>query len=243
MHRIYVPSKNISLHKIILRDKKQAHHLKDVLRLRAASEVIIFDQEGREYLSILEELSSQGIVFAIKSRLERRRNNISLTLACAIPKAGGMDEIVDKLTQLGAERIIPLLSQRVVVRMDKQKKAARQERWEKIALSASRQSQRNTLPVIEPVREMEEFLCREHSFDLKLIPTLAGERRGLKQVISGCRPRSIIILIGPEGDFTAEEVEAARKKGFIPVSLGDLVLRVETAALAVASFIRLYAES
>lgn len=97
--------------------------------------------------------------------------------------------------------------------------------------------------VIESVKNLVEVLSSKDEYDLKLIATLSGQRRILKELIAKSKPKNILILIGPEGDFTGREVRLARKAGCIPVSLGKLVLRVETAAVAIVSFIRLYEDS
>ncbi len=128
-----------------------------------------------------------------------------------------------------------MVSQRVIVRIDQTKGVQRQKRWEKIALSASKQSQRNTVPVIDPITDFSELIGKAQEFDLKLIPNLLGERKTLKEVLSGINPRSVLVLIGPEGDFTPGEIKSAIKSGFIPVTFGDSVLRVETACLYIAA--------
>ena len=245
MHRIYSPAQNISGNKIIIENKDQVHHAKNVLRLKENEEIMIFDDKGNEYYSILEESSPKGMVFRIKKKKDSIPNlsKVKLTVACAIPKDSRMDKIIDKLTQIGVDRIIPLETERVVVRLDKHKRILKQERWKKIALNASQQSQRNTLPILEPVKNMEEVITNARAYDLKLIPTLEGKREGLKDVIVKNKPKNILVFIGPEGDFTPDELKLAKKSGCIPVSLGNSVLRVETAAVAVASFIRLYYEN
>jgi len=245
MHRLYCPSQNISDNKIIIDNKDQVHHAKNVLRLKVNEEVVIFDDEGNEYRSILEESLPKSMIFQVKDKEKFILNpsKIKITVACAIPKDSRMDEIIDKLTQLGAQRIIPLETERVIVKLDKHKGILRQERWKKIAFNASLQSQRNTLPILEPIKNIKQLLSDSGSFDLKLIPTLTGERKPLKEILKESKPKNILVIIGPEGDFTTEEVNSAIKMGCIPVSLGDLVLRVETAAVAVASFIRLYYEN
>ncbi|MCX5706225.1 MAG: RsmE family RNA methyltransferase, partial [Candidatus Omnitrophica bacterium] len=149
-----------------------------------------------------------------------------ITLACAIPKKAKFDDIVDKLTQLGSARIIPLKTERVIVKLDNHKEALRLTRWRKIAQAASQQSKRSDIPVIEPPKDLEDLLTQSQDFDLKLIPTLEGRRKTLKEIFSKIQPRNILILIGPEGDFSAKEIAMALKSGFIPVTLGDLVLRI-----------------
>jgi 16S rRNA (uracil1498-N3)-methyltransferase len=236
MHRFYCSSKFITQDKINISDKEQIHYLKDVLRLKTGDAAVIFDENGNEYQASIEKLSLQAIVLQIKKAYQSAEaKRIMVAVACAIPKKSKIDDIIDKLTQLGVDRIIPLLTERVIVKLDKEKKSRRQSRWEKIALAASQQSQRNTIAVIEPVKDFKEVLVESRGYDLKLIPTLAGERKNLKEVLANSHPKNILILIGPEGDFSPQEVSAAVNAGFIPVTFGDLVLRVETACVYIAS--------
>jgi len=225
-------------------NNEQFHHARDVLRLKPGDRLIIFDDKKNEYRVILERESHKSLVFNIthKEKPLSTALGIKFTVACAIPKSSHMDDIIDKLTQLGVGRIIPLETERVIVKLDKHKRLLRQERWNKIALNASQQSQRNTLLVLEPVKKIEEFLLDSGGYDLKLIPALIGNRKPLKEILRNHKPKKVLVMIGPEGDFTPQELELAVKAGFIPVTLGHLVLRVETAAVAVASFIRLYYE-
>jgi len=243
MPRLYVSSQNISGNKITVVDKKQLHHLRDVLRLKVKEEVIVFDNQGHEYIAEIDNLSPQRMILKIKEKKKNiMRDTTKITIACAIPKKSKLDDIIDKLTQLGVDRIIPLETERVIVNLDEKKKAARLTRWRKIAQSSSLQSQRNNLPIIDPVRNLKEVISGAQEFDLKLIPTLLGERKTLKEILQKSQYKNILIFIGPEGDFTPQEVTLARQAGCIPVSLGDLVLRVETAAIAVVSFFRFYAD-
>jgi len=205
---------------------------------------VIFDEQGNEYLTELENISLSCLVFKIKEKRKfKPAKQVSLTIACAIPKKSKIDDIIDKLTQLGVDKIIPLETERVIVKLDKHKKITRRKRWEKIAQVAAQQSQRNTLPVIEEVKNIKQLLAESKDYDLKLIPALIGQRKTIKEAIAMHKPKNILVLIGPEGDFTAQELNLAVKAGFIPVTLGDNVLRVETAAVAVAAFVRLYENS
>lgn len=241
MIRLYISYKGIHNGKMCIRDGNQVHYLKGVLRVKPGEKIILFDEEGDEYAAEIKDLLPRSIILSVKPALERSRlGNLKFTIACAIPKKSKMDDIVDKLTQLGADRIIPMETERVVAKLDRDKKILKVERWRKIAQSASLQSQRNTIPVIEEVQDIKAVLGNSSAYDLKLIPALEGNRRHLKDMLSRFKPRNVLIFIGPEGDFTYEEIELAQNYGCIPVTLGDLVLRVETAAVAVASFIRLY---
>lgn len=240
MHRFFVSFQNISSDKIIISDKSRLHYLKDVLRLKVKDKAVAFDEKGNEYSCLVEKVLPATVILQIKGKASgREQKKFSLTIACAIPKKSNMDDIIDKLTQLGVDRIIPLKTKRVIVNLDERRASLRLERWRKIAQSASGQSQRNALPIIEPIKDIKAVFLESRGYALKLIPTLTGERKTLREVLRIHQPASILVFIGPEGDFTDEEIDLAKLAGFIPVSLGNLVLRVETAAVAVASFIML----
>jgi 16S rRNA (uracil1498-N3)-methyltransferase len=236
MHRFYIERVNGDT--VSITDAGQLHHLKDVLRLKVTDGVVIFDSDGNEYAGIISVIERKQAVIKVTALKPARRNQMKLTIACAIPKGDRMDDIIDQLTQLGVARIIPMATERVVVKLDDARKEARLKRWRTIARNAALQSQRNTLPLIEPVTDVADVVSQYQDYDLKLIPNLEGERRFIKDVLADAVPEKILILIGPEGDFTPEEVELALGAGFIPVSLGDTVLRVATAAVAVASYIK-----
>ncbi|MFA5725940.1 MAG: RsmE family RNA methyltransferase [Candidatus Omnitrophota bacterium] len=252
MHRFFCPVSNSAGDKIIIGDKDQAHHIKNVLRLKEGEKAIVFDEKGNEYNCIISGIGNK-IYLDVKGKISsgQKMAKIKLTVACAMPKKARMDDIVDKLVQLGVNRIIPLKTERTIVKLDKPKEASRLIRWRKIALSASKQSQRNDLAIIEPVKSFEEEIALSAEFDLKLVPHLLGARKSLKVILDKFFRKiepppfipKILVLIGPEGDFSAREVQLAIDSGFIPITLGDLVLRVDTASLAVASCIELYAQN
>jgi len=215
--------------------------MRDVLRLKKSEKIVVFDERGREYECVVEEISGQPNLRITRKLLSQNRpKEMQITVACALPKKASMDEIVDKLIQLGVHRIIPLNTARVVVKLDLEKSIAKMRRWQKIALNSSQQSQRRNLPIIEPLKSLTGILENDaDQFDLKLIPTLVPKgRKPLKGILAKTKAKSVLVLIGPEGDFTPEEVALARKYGCIPVTLGDLVLRVDTACLAVVSYLR-----
>lgn len=252
MNRFFCSRSDIANDKIIIKDKSQAHHIKNVLRLKPGKKAEVFDEKGNEYNCEIREVKDE-IFLDIKNKImaDKINRRIKLTVAVALPKKSKLDDIIDKLVQLGVERVIPLKTERVIVKLDKDKEAERIERWKRIALSAAKQSKRNDLAIIEPVTDFQEVISQSPGFDLRLIPCLEGERKSLKDVFDqfqtgfGIPNRvwnlKVLILIGPEGDFSGKEVRLAGEAGFIPVTLGDLVLRVDTAAIALAGFVSLYA--
>lgn len=241
MQRFFVSSKDRQADKLILNDLKIIHHARDVLRLKAGEMLTVIDQKGTLFECRIEELSDKAVLKIIKETLPGLEDKMRISVACAIPKRAKMDDIVDKLTQLGVEEIIPFICERVVVVMDKKKRHLRWERWRKIAESASQQSQRSRIPIIGEPCDFKDVLKKADDFKLKLIAAVCVDKSdSLKMRLDKTDADSVMLLIGPEGDFTPGEIELAIKKGFLPVSLGDTVLRVETAAIAAVSFLRLY---
>ncbi len=227
-------------------DARIIHHIRRVLCLKAGEALTVFDGKGAEYLCAIRNLDEKAVLVIKEKRviLREGRQEVSLSVACAIPKKAKFDDIVDKLCQLGVSRIIPVITERVIVKLDKIKKDLRLKRWEKIAQSACQQSQRATIPLIEGVRDLRDLVNECKCFDLKIIPTLIGERKHISSILSSSisnGARNILILIGPEGDFSETEVGLCIKHGFLPASLGELVLKVDTAAISAAGFVHFYA--
>jgi 16S rRNA (uracil1498-N3)-methyltransferase len=222
---------------ISISNTSQIHHLKDVLRLMAGDEITVFDDTW-ECRCTIEHYDRQEMMLRINSRQKISQPKIRVTVACALPKKG-MDEIIDKLTQLGVDTIIPMQTERVVVKLDEKRDRVRVGRWRRLAQSAAEQSQRSSIPEVKGITEFGDVIAGTDDYDLKLIPNLEGVRKRLGDVIDGFHSGNILVLIGPEGDFTPEEVKQAVQAGFIPVSLGSLVLRVDTAAVAAAAYIRM----
>ncbi|MFC1675391.1 RsmE family RNA methyltransferase, partial [Candidatus Omnitrophota bacterium] len=119
MHRLFTVTENISKEKVVVTDKNQIHHFRDVLRVKQGQELVVFDDRGNEYKTQVQSISLKSLVLKINA-MERfvREDKQNLTIACAIPKKSKMDDIIDKLTQLGVDRVIPLLTRRVIVKLD-----------------------------------------------------------------------------------------------------------------------------
>ncbi len=237
MHRFYLARK-INGETISISDSSQIHHIRDVLRLQVGDQITLFDPEGLEYLGAIDIINREQAIVRILTRKPAPAKPCELAIACAIPKQSRMDDIVDKLTQLGVVSIIPLETERAIVKMDKNG-PNRLERWRKIARNAAEQSRRNTLPLIPAAMSLPEVLAQSKNYRLKLISSLAGDRKPLREILAESKPESVLALIGPEGDFTELEIDQAIGAGFVPVSLGATVLRVETAAIAIAAYIKL----
>jgi 16S rRNA (uracil1498-N3)-methyltransferase len=211
----------------------ESRHLFRVLRAREGDTVVVFDGAGREALAVAGGESST-VRLCITDIRNVPRRAVSITLVQALPKGRKMDLIIEKGTELGVSTISPVITSRTVAHPSPEKKQARIARWEQIAVGAAKQCGRSWLPRITPVTPYRDVLDTCRGLDLFLAATLEGNPEPLRNVLSrkgGRDLSSVGILIGPEGDLSAEEVEIAGNAGAVPVNLGRLVLRTETAAL------------
>lgn len=231
MSRFYVEPEFVRQDRIYVRGKQQ-HHIQDVMRLDIGDEVVAFDGTGAEYKGVIEDSSSREVVIKVTRKEIAAKKLPEITLGVSVPKLDRMDFVIQKSTELGVDRIIPLLTERTIVLLDEKKAASRAERWRNIAIEASKQSGRAQLPAIEPLTKFSAGLSRIDKYDIALLPTLQGEPVSLKEALKDKACKNAILFIGPEGDFTPAEVREAKKAGCVCVSLGPLVLRVETAAIA-----------
>jgi 16S rRNA (uracil1498-N3)-methyltransferase len=241
MHRSYADISFATTDDIAIHEKDEVHHLKDVMRLKKGDRFCVFNGRGEEAECELDSISSQMVSARILDvRREPHTNRFSIALACAIPKKTKFEWILEKATELGADEIIPLKTERTEVKLLPDRSAKKDQRFQSIVLSAAKQSRRLWMPRLHPITEFKDVLTLIDPETSAFIPCLVDPR----QPISAClnlnilRPK-ILVLIGPEGDFTPAEVQAAMEAGAIPISLGKTVLRVETAAISVLSAIQL----
>ncbi|AYR33579.1 hypothetical protein CUC01_11095 [Akkermansia muciniphila] len=156
-----------------------------------------------------------------------------LTLCQAVPKGANMDLIIQKSVELGVSAIVPLVTDRTIVRLNAREAEAKRQKWQRIALEACKQCGQNTLPEVALPVPFAEWLRGGIPEGLNIIASLAPGVRPVREVLETARSRSVrhaSLLVGPEGDFTDRETAMALEAGFVPVTLGPIVLRVETAA-------------
>ncbi|HEY2712550.1 MAG TPA: RsmE family RNA methyltransferase [Chthoniobacterales bacterium] len=236
MHRFYLSPNDWPAAKLT---GSELHHARDVLRLTAGERLVVFDGRGREATAEISALDGATVRLRILQETLTPKLRARLSLAQAIPKAKNMDLIVQKAVEIGAAEIFPLLSARSVVRLDADSAMQKQAKWQTIAIEAAKQCGQNWLPQVYLPRSPEDFFCQlETSFELRLIGSLQPGAMHLKKVLAdyaqthnGARPASALMVIGPEGDFTPAEIAFARSHGCTPLTLGPIILRVETAAL------------
>jgi 16S rRNA (uracil1498-N3)-methyltransferase len=240
MHRFY-SVEPVSGDRISISDPQQVHQIRDVLRMKEDERLVVFDGTGKEYIAEIDFIGRERVEARVVATRAVEPAKGKLAIACALPKMGRMDEIVDSLTQIGVDVIMPMVTERTVVKPDQVGKRTRLTRWRKIAVSAARQSQRSSVPDIPEVMTFDEVLKQSSQYPLRLIAALCEGTRPIHDVANMAVKNYSLVLIGPEGDFTPQEVEAATQSGFTPVSLGKNVLRVATAAIVVAAYIKLSA--
>jgi 16S rRNA (uracil1498-N3)-methyltransferase len=236
MHRFYVAPEHWQSDAPLLTGS-EAHHCRNVLRLEPGDKVVLFDGRGHELTAEIASSDSAEIRLRKLHEAQTPPLQCQITLGQAIPKGKNMDLIVQKAVEIGAAEIAPILSDRTVVRLDEESAAARQSKWQTIAIEAAKQCGQNWLPQVHVPQTMLQFFAEQRRFDLQLIGSLQADAVHLKKILAeysaehGDRPSSVLMLVGPEGDFTPAELSLARSHGCRPITLGPIVLRVETASI------------
>ena len=219
---------------------KKAHHLTRVLRLGVGEPVVLFDGRGREFPAEILEVGRQLIRFKVSAgKGVDRESPLSLMLALGLPRPGIMDLIIQKVTELGVNEIVPLRTERAQRWLAGEKDLSRINRWGRIAQEAARQSGRNMVPRIWPLSDFPQLLQQTADTELKLFCWEEEEKENLRQALEAKgKARQACVLIGPEGGFSAKEAEEAASAGFQSISLGGRILRTETAAIVVVGLIQ-----
>ena len=233
MPRFYIPPHAWNPDKLVL-DPGEAHHALDVLRMKAGDRATVFNGAGAEATVEFAKVE-KGTIELRKIQVNKAPPlSCEITLGQAIPKGKNMELIVEKATELGATVIAPLLSERTVVRADEGESLSKRDKWQRVAIEAAKQCGQNWLPRVGKPMPPREFFAQADRFDLLLIASLQPGAVSVKQAIAEQapkRPRNVLVLVGPEGDFTPAEINLAKNHGCRPITLGPIILRTETAAI------------
>lgn len=250
MTRLFLPPEKLKSEEISITGE-QARYLSLVMRAKPGDALVLFDGLGFKYeCTIISVHKKEVTARLVKKSPYSVESPLSITLGQGLPKADKMDLIVQKATELGVGKIIPIIAERSQVRH-----THKTGRWKKIAQSASQQSGRDKIPVISEAVSLDDFLeqhitplarrCIEDIKGVKLcshIYIIFSENynsSNLKQILGSLKGiMDITILVGPEGGFTKQEVDLASERGFVPISLGPRILRTETAPIAALSIIQ-----
>ncbi|MEG6585818.1 16S rRNA (uracil(1498)-N(3))-methyltransferase [Dendrosporobacter sp. 1207_IL3150] len=235
MRRFFIPN---PLTSELIINGEDAHHISRVLRMRPSDKILVIDPEGKvavtEIFCITENQVSCKVCEIVS---EYSESPIKVNLAQCLPKSDKMDYIVQKAVELGVTNIYPIAAERSVVKYDKNKQTARQERWQKIAVEASKQCRRSIVPKVEPIQDIASMLS---ALDEKTVVIMLYEgiaQQGLKNLLAECHAKEYLILIGPEGGFSSDEVKLCEQHKVHTVSIGPRILRTETASLAAVSIV------
>lgn len=240
VHRFFVSGENISGGRVVF-DSGEAKHIERVLRLGAGDMVTIFDGSGYEYLIRLNEPGGDRLTGEVMEKdYVDRETSSRLYLVQGLCKGDKMDTIIQKAVEVGVKTIYPLACERSVVRLEGDKAVKRVERWQEIAFEACKQCRRNVVPEIKPVIELAA-LCQEMHGKCALMLYEKEDDLGISDYLkkngSEMVGKEIFLLVGPEGGFSAAEVERARQHGSSTATLGPRILRTETAGIVAASII------
>ena len=243
--RVYVEAP-VATGKRLVVEGSAANHITRVLRLRSGDLLTVFDGSGGEFGARIEEFRKDSVVVTVEEhRLLDRESPLPLTLAQGISRGERMDWIIQKATELGTSRIVPLFTKRSMVRLDERQAERKLQHWRAIAIAACEQCGRNKIPELAAPVDFFDVLPAEDSGAMRLLLSPTGNLRieDLAEVGQDLAPgvrKGITVLIGPEGGLEEVEQEAALAAGFKAVQLGPRVLRTETAAIAALTIIQRY---
>ncbi len=236
MHRFHLTPEQCRDNSLILTER-ETHHALHVLRVRPGERLVVLDGAGQELLCEACKPEHERMKLTVVQRNVVPPLPFQITLLQAIPKGKIMESIVQKATELGAYRIVPLLSDRVTTQLDDESAASKVEKWRLAAVEAIKQCGSAWLPQVEMPVTPKEYLARGEKFDLPLVASLQSDRRHPREHFEtfhkekGRLPNTVCVWVGPEGDFTPAEMNAIKSAGALPITLGPLVLRSETAAI------------
>lgn len=237
MHRFFVEG-TARPGEVLVFPAAAARQMVRVLRLGAGARVLAVDADGWELTVELTRADARAAEGRVLAR-DRRRTEppVRVVLAQGIPRGDKMDWVVQKGTEVGVSGFIPVVTARTTVDLSG-KEERRRERWQRVAREAAEQAGRTAVPSVGAVCGLGEAVAQLAGLDLFLVPWEEEEARGLREVLRGAAsPRSVGILIGPEGGLTREEVELARGRGAVAVTLGPRLLRTETAGPVTAAIV------
>jgi 16S rRNA (uracil1498-N3)-methyltransferase len=235
----FIQSKSIRNDQITLTGEL-AHHLGAVLRCQIDEIVELVDEERVRYRALLDSIAEKRITAKILDReAPDSQPNPAVTLVQSLLKHDKMDWVIQKATELGVDAILPVVTERTIARPRAEREVHQSGRWQKIAKEAAQQSGRLDIPEIKPAATLEGLFRNPPEASLKLLPWEAERGLSLKSALHHIKDEaSIAVLIGPEGGFSVQEIERARKAGWVSVSLGSRILRAETAGLAVLAILQ-----
>ena len=216
-------------------------YLKQVMRLKQGEKIYIFDGYGREFEAVIKSYSTKNVLIELGEIIPAAGREIRITLAQALPKARKMDTIAKSASELGADVIIPFDAARSVSHIADEKSSLKVARWQKIAGEAARCCHSNHIAIISEIMSFTNMLCAASNDALRLIFWEEESQKTIKDILTDqafASTKNFFIAVGPEGGFSKDEIIKAKESGFLSVTLGRQILKVETAAAAIISIIQ-----
>jgi 16S rRNA (uracil1498-N3)-methyltransferase len=211
-----------------------SHHLSKVLRMQAGRELILFNGQGGEFAATIHEVSKKHVtVNIVEHSTDNRESPLALELAIGISRGERFEWVLQKATELGVTKITPLITERTEVKVGGERQEKIMDRWQQILVSACEQCQRNVLPQLSAPVQISDWLPNVNS-DLRFVL----HHRDSKTLPADQQPKSVTLLIGPEGGLSESEIDQALAKNFNALTLGPRVLRTETAPVAAISLVQ-----
>ncbi|MBW2066573.1 MAG: 16S rRNA (uracil(1498)-N(3))-methyltransferase [Deltaproteobacteria bacterium] len=217
---------------------KEARHIIKVLRMGRGDRMIVIDPEGNRFYGVIRSLGRQSVTLIIEKPAPKPSPSpIEILLCQALLKSRAMDFLIQKASEIGVDRILPFTSERTIVKPDNERMGVKRRHWGEIALNSAKQCDRAAPMEIAPLRAFEDLVSATGDVEgLKVILWEQEQSQDLKSLLrTSTRGKKFIALVGPEGGFSSREIQLARKAGFVSVSLGERILRAETASLAIAT--------
>ena len=244
MHRFYITKDQIKDNEVTITGS-DVNHIKNVLRLKAGDQIEVFDSAQKVYTCKISEFSAKGgsasggiLCSILSQKVSEIESPIKVTLAQCLPKGKKMDLIIRMATELGVNKIIPVISERSIPKIEGKEKK-RIEHWQITAREASEQSGRSVVPEIAPLTSFKDLIKSAKDYSLAIMPWEGEEKISLKNILTGSLAHwltgSLLIIIGPEGGFSRAESNEAKEAGFKLASIGKRILRCETAAVSTLS--------
>lgn len=240
MSTFYIKNEQISDDKIYILDD-DFNHIKNVLRYKENDNLDVCDENGIRYKTKIESFDTNRVILNIMETDNKSTEcDINITLFQGLPKSDKMELIIQKCTEIGVKEIVPFISERVIVKLDEKGETKKQERWQKIAKEAAKQSGRQIIPNIKKTINLKNIIENLSKYDIVIMPYECEKDCMIKEVLKNIEKnvQNIAIVIGPEGGFSENDVEILEKSSNLKkVSLGPRILRTETAGFVTLAMI------
>lgn len=237
MYQFFVAPDQIQGSEVVITGS-DVNHIRNVLRMKIGEKVRISDNEGEDFYCAIERIESEEVMLVVLERAEDTEPSLKITLFQGLPKGDKMEQVIQKSVELGVTEIIPVAMKNCVVKLDEKRAQAKQARWQAIAQSAAKQSKRSIIPTVGEVMRFADAVAYAGKLDVRILPYenqrgLAHTREVFGRIQKGA---SVGIFIGPEGGYDSSEIALA-KDDMEMVSLGNRILRTETAGLCALSML------